>query len=410
MGTLRRNSPCSATLLVLQALRERAVRSAVALGACLAIIVSMASADARELWVPPGLVTSADTHSRIVALTFDDGPSRFTGRILAELNRYHVSATFFVTGKQVRSFSGVVRSEARAGNEIGNRTFDNRDLQSLSTPGIVAEMARSDAMIVHATHVTPDWFRPPYGDVDSRIVKIAASLGLRSVTWSVDPHDYENPGASAIVDDVLRSIQPGSIVILHDGGGNRRQTVAALPAIIQRLKLKGYRFATLDQLFGLAPLPACVPGSAREFGSSGYKVFAAHPIYRYWAALLCRGINLGPATSSEFPLKHGIVAQDFRYTGHRLKVSQGGHVTSQIVWSWAKRAFSTQHVPPLDGQPITRAWFARFFVGHTVGPALAQEKPVGTYVVQQFQSAWAIESSYGQVRWEKHVDLSRLRS
>jgi len=343
-----------------------------------------------------------------VALTFDDGPSLYTPQILAILERYRVPATFFLIGYNVVVFPQFVRDEVRAGEEIGNHTYNHVDLQSYSTPQVVAQLARNQAVIHRAAGVTPHWFRPPYMDVDSRIVGIAAALGLRTVTWSVDPRDWALPGVPYIVQTALNNIQPGSVVIMHDGGGNRSETVSALPTIIRDLKKSGYRFATLDELFGLAPMPPCVPGAPRFFARSGVRAQPSHAIYQTWASLLCKGTSIGPATSQEYSLGRGIVAQDFRTTAHRLELNvKNGHVRVLVVWSWAAAVFSARHVSPKFGQPLTHAWFNQYFQGHDWGPALHSAKRDGRFIVQQFLYGWALEWPDGIVQWMRHLHVPR---
>lgn len=360
--------------------------------------------------LPPGLVAAATPSSPVMALTFDDGPSAYTPLILSILQRFHIPATFFVVGEWVNVFPQYVRAEVRAGEEIGDHTWDHRDLQSLSTPNVVTELVRQSSAVRRVAGVTPHWFRPPYGDVDSRVIAIADSLGLKTVTWSIDPSDYQLPGVPAIVQNVLTYAQPGSIVIMHDGGGDRSETVAALPIIIKKLRALGYRFGTLDELFGLTPLPPCVPGAGRIFATAGVQPYPSHTIYRAWADLLCRGTNLGPATSPEFVARSHRLSQDFRRTGHRLEVLGTGQVKVLIEWSWAAEAFAARGVVPKYGRPITHSWFARFLAGVDWGPALKPQKHEGLYLAQQFQDGWAVESPTGAVHWRNSVDLKQLAS
>jgi peptidoglycan/xylan/chitin deacetylase (PgdA/CDA1 family) len=111
-------------------------------------------------------------------------------------------------------------------------------------------MAITSNRIKEATGFRPCLFRPPYGAYDSRVVSDARSLGMTTVNWDVDPTDWTTPGSEAIYQRVVSHVQPGSIVLMHDGGGNRSQTVAALPRIIQNLKGRGYHFSTVSQMLG----------------------------------------------------------------------------------------------------------------------------------------------------------------
>ena len=109
-------------------------------------------------------------------------------------------------------------------------------------------------MIHELSGYTPCVFRPPYGDYDSSVIRTARSLGLATVLWNVDPSDYTQPGTGAIKQRVLAEVQPGSIIISHDGGGPRGQTLAAYPSIIAALRARGYRIVTIPELLGFRPI------------------------------------------------------------------------------------------------------------------------------------------------------------
>lgn len=357
--------------------------------------------------VPPGLVASANTSARVVALTFDDGPSPYTPQILSVLHRFHAHATFFIVGLHVPQFPQYLRQEVRAGDQLGNHTYSHLDLETLSTPGIIAQLSKDQSIIRSKTGVTPHWFRPPYGDIDGRVIRTAASLGLRSIIWSVDPADYSLPGTQRIIDNVVSNVQPGSVVIMHDGGGDRSETVAALPTILQILRSRGYRFATLDQLFGLGPLGACVPNASHIFSRQGIRAHKHHPIYKAWARMLCRGFDLGPATSRERRHKDGTVTQDFRTTAHRLEWRPSSRsVRILIEWGWAASVFSKRHVAPRYGAPITHSWFSLYLSGHNRGAALHGQHRRHRRIVQRFKRGWAIQGPGNRVVWRHHLKRS----
>lgn len=231
-------------------------RAAIMVAFLLAVLLPSGAAGAttRPLAVP--VLTSSRTVHRLVALSFDDGPSPYTASILAILERYRVPATFFVVGARVADFPSVVRAEARAGDDIGNHTYTHANLTWLADRGVDEQLRATQDAVWRAAHVRPIWFRPPYGAVDQRVADDAWRLGLHTVKWSVDPRDWSEPGTQAIVARVLAGVRPGSIVILHDGGGYRGETVAALPVIIRSLRRRGYRFISLDTMFyPRLPLP-----------------------------------------------------------------------------------------------------------------------------------------------------------
>jgi peptidoglycan-N-acetylglucosamine deacetylase len=188
--------------------------------------------------------TNGSRRHRTVALTFDDGPSPYTHRVLRILRRFRVPATFFLIGQQVGPFRREARAELRAGEEIGNHSLRHSFLPSRG------DLARTNQVIRRATGFRPCLFRPPGGAVNSRVVGSALSLGMDTITWDVDPRDWSRPGTGAIVSRVLGAVRPGSIVLMHDGGGPRGETVAALPTILRVLRHRGYRFETVSALLG----------------------------------------------------------------------------------------------------------------------------------------------------------------
>jgi peptidoglycan/xylan/chitin deacetylase (PgdA/CDA1 family) len=186
---------------------------------------------------------------KAVALTFDDGPSpEYTPRILAALRRLHVKATFFVIGYLADEYRSLVRRERRAGMSVGNHSYNHPLVPAFDTlPQALLddEIAQGAASLRHAG-VTATLCRPPEGSFSGVVVRAAKALGERVVLWSVDPADWE-PGASTagIVAHVLSAVRPGSIVILHDGGGDRSATVAALPAIVKGIRARGLKLVRL---------------------------------------------------------------------------------------------------------------------------------------------------------------------
>jgi peptidoglycan-N-acetylglucosamine deacetylase len=188
-----------------------------------------------------------------VAIGFDDGPDPDTPAFVRMLERSHARATFFVIGRQVNStYRETMLHELRAGDVLGDHTFTHPDMTRTSDPR--GQLERTLAAIRAQTGYTPCVFRPPYGDVDASVVRIASSLGMATIGWNVDPSDYAQPGTAAIVRRVLAQVRPGSIVISHDGGGPRGQTLAAYPHIIAALHRRGYRVVTIPELLGFHPV------------------------------------------------------------------------------------------------------------------------------------------------------------
>ena len=194
--------------------------------------------------------TSLRTHGprdhKLVALTFDDGPWVDTSRFLDLLGREKVHATFFLIGRQVPGSAKLVRRMVRDGHMVGNHTWAHHG----GGRGR-GELPATNHAIQAATGLRPCLFRAPENDLGGGIIGAARAGGMLTVQWDVDTSDYRLPGAGAIAAHVLSHVRPGSIVLMHDGGGPRGQTLAALPSIIAGLRARGYRFATVPELLGL---------------------------------------------------------------------------------------------------------------------------------------------------------------
>ncbi len=190
---------------------------------------------------------------RAVAIGFDDGPAPDTPAFVTMLEREHVSATFFMIGRQVTStYREMILRELRNGDVPGDHTFTHPDLDT--SRNARGELQSTLSAIRTVSGYTPCVFRPPYGDADSSVVATARALGLATVLWDVDPRDWAEPGVRSIVHTVLAEVRPGSIIISHDGGGPRGQTLAAYPLILAALRARHYRIVTIPQLLGFRPV------------------------------------------------------------------------------------------------------------------------------------------------------------
>jgi len=188
-----------------------------------------------------------------VAIGFDDGPSPQTQAFVEMLEQSRARGTFFVIGSQLSTrYAAVLDRELRDGDAIGDHTFSHPDL--VRRGGATAQLQRTIGAVRALSGYTPCVFRPPYGSYDWAVVRDAGALGLATVLWNVDPADYSQPGVGAIVRRVLAQVQPGSIIVSHDGGGLRAQTLAAYPQIIRALRARGYRIVTVPQLLGFQPV------------------------------------------------------------------------------------------------------------------------------------------------------------
>ncbi len=201
-------------------------------------------------------VVGGTRRRRVIALTFDDGPGPYTEQIVRILARMHAAATFFVVGQQLGDFSAGLRDEIRHGFVVGDHTESHAWLIRLSASGQYAQIHDAAIRIERVGAPSPRLFRPPYGCYDAQTLAVLRRLHMLMVLWSIDPGDWRRPGTPAIVEHVLSASRPGGIVELHDGGGDRSETVAALPAIINGLRRRGYQLVTVPQLLSLdAPPP-----------------------------------------------------------------------------------------------------------------------------------------------------------
>ncbi|MYB42561.1 MAG: polysaccharide deacetylase family protein [Chloroflexi bacterium] len=182
-------------------------------------------------------------------LTFDDGPHpTWTPAVLDVLERYRVTATFFVLGQNVARYPTIIERMVEGGHEAENHTFDHIWLSKADREDIVAQVTSTDDALhaVAGTSVDPiECLRPPYAATNERAVRTAAELGKSIVLWSVDPQDWRRPGAEQIASHILANVRPGAIILMHDGGGERSQTVAALETVIEGLTGRGYAFEVI---------------------------------------------------------------------------------------------------------------------------------------------------------------------
>jgi len=202
---------------------------------------------------------------REVALTFDDGPGPYTPAVLSVLERLHVRATFFEIGAMLRYFGASTVRELRDGDVIGDHTQTHPEMATLSAH------AQHEQLFEQILHVEvldgprPILFRPPYGSYNATTMRQLRALHLMMVLWSVDTDDYLQPGVPVIVQRALAGARPGAILLMHDAGGTRTQTIAALPRIIEELRARGFHLVTVPELLRDDPPPPgqTLPSSLR---------------------------------------------------------------------------------------------------------------------------------------------------
>jgi peptidoglycan/xylan/chitin deacetylase (PgdA/CDA1 family) len=194
-------------------------------------------------------IKQVETARKVVALTFDDGPNPpHTEQLLKELEEKGVTATFFLIGKQVEAHPEMARRIAQAGHEIGGHSYDWETLTFRRRKTVETKLDQMDAAFADAGITNVVLFRPPNGLLSPGQGKIIEERRLRHVSADVVVGDWKRVDAETIRNRVLKKIRPGSIIVLHDGGGDRRATIEAVPQIINAAREQGYSFLALGAL------------------------------------------------------------------------------------------------------------------------------------------------------------------
>jgi peptidoglycan/xylan/chitin deacetylase (PgdA/CDA1 family) len=202
------------------------------------------------------LVRIAGRQHRELALMFDDGPGPYTPAIISILARERVPATFFEVGVMEKYFHTSTTEIAASGDAIGDHTYAHAPMERLSARDQRVELLGGATALTRYGAAFPRLFRPPYGLWNSATLTLLRRYRMLMVLWTVDTGDFRRPGVQAIVRATLSGARPGAIVLLHDGGGDRSETVAALPKIIKGLRARGYRLVTVPRLLLDNPPPA----------------------------------------------------------------------------------------------------------------------------------------------------------
>jgi len=190
-----------------------------------------------------GVYHHGDRNRKWIALTYDDGPSAYTLDVLNTFRKANARATFFMVGSLVGGRADTVRQILKQGSELANHSWSHE-----MNPG-ASSLSSTNAAIRKASGFTPCMFRPPYGSMGGSTLPAARSLGMGTIIWDIDTIDYRLPGAGTIASRALSGGR-GSIVLMHDGGGNRSQTVAATKNIVNTLKLRGFQLVTVSEILG----------------------------------------------------------------------------------------------------------------------------------------------------------------
>ena len=209
----------------------------------------------RTLAYTPGILVAGAQH-REVALTFDDGPGPYTQQLVSVLNQMNVPATFFEVGAGEQYFSAGTRDIVAGGYRIEDHTWSHPMMSQLSAADQRSQITSEAREITKFGAPYPRLFRPPYGAWNNETLRILKEKRMLMVMWTVDTADYRLPGSDSIINTVVGGAKPGAIMLMHDAGGNRAETIAALPKIITDLRAKGYKLVTVPKLILDNPPPA----------------------------------------------------------------------------------------------------------------------------------------------------------
>ena len=200
-------------------------------------------------------VTSGGGHRKEIALTFDDGPGPYTPQVLRVLRHFQVHATFFEVGFMERWFHSSTAKAIQEGHAVGDHTESHPKMASLRRAAQRSQIESQEQWLSRLNLPRSRLFRPPYGSSNATTFSLLKKNRMLMVLWSVDSQDYRQPGTRAIVQRVMTGVKPGAIILMHDAGGARSQTVAALPTIIRRLRRRHYKLVTVPQLMLDDPPP-----------------------------------------------------------------------------------------------------------------------------------------------------------
>ncbi|MDC7729810.1 MULTISPECIES: polysaccharide deacetylase family protein [Bacillus cereus group] len=212
--------------------------------------------DSRKEYEKTGkVIWEVNTKEKIVALTFDDGPHLiFTPQILDLLAKYNAKATFFVAGNKVKRFPAILIREVKEGHEIANHTYNHIYNKNITAAKLTSELNRTDKVIKQITGYKPTLYRPVGGLHNDLIINTAIQNGKLVILWSwhQDPQDWRSPAASQISKHIIKGVQLGNIILLHDWNGSEfsqtSQTVEALESILIHLKNNGYTCVTVSEM------------------------------------------------------------------------------------------------------------------------------------------------------------------
>lgn len=183
-----------------------------------------------------------DIEKKVIALTFDDGPSKYTKKIIDLLNKYEANATFFILGNKVEIYEGTLKYLLDSGNEIGNHSLNHKWLTHVSEDELLNQVNTTQEIIKNTLNYTPKLFRPTYGDVNKTIRE---KINMDIILWNIDTLDWKYRNGNKIYEKAIKQIEDGKIILMHD---TYEYTYKALEKLIPKLKEQGYQFVTVSEL------------------------------------------------------------------------------------------------------------------------------------------------------------------
>lgn len=256
--------------------KKRRARIIIGVAACLTMCLTVAGICIffdEAVLVRKGTVYRVPNGDKLIALTFDDGPSaQWTSQILKQLEIAGVHATFFMLGQHAEKYPEVARAVASGGHEIGNHSYDHRVLLYYGPSELEEEILNAEKAIEAATSKKTHYFRPPKAWLTASDKTRIHALGYETVLWSLNSKDWVTWDEKYIAAHIERHIQPGDIILFHDSGGvfateggDRHETVETIPRLVKALKQRGYTFVTVSEL--LANASRTEPGTDEVAGT-----------------------------------------------------------------------------------------------------------------------------------------------
>ncbi|MFM6189962.1 polysaccharide deacetylase family protein [Planktothrix sp.] len=194
---------------------------------------------------------SPRNQEKVIALTFDDGPWLETLKVLEVLEQFDIKATFFILGRNLLLYPEIIQKVVQSGHAVGNHTWSH-PYEKMEPLKAKSEVENTSAKLQLMTGLKTRLFRPPGGILDNGTAEYARSKNYAIIMWSIDTKDYQQAPAEILANRVLTQARPGDIVLMHDGGGNRFQTIESLKIMIPELQKQRYRFVTVPELLTLS--------------------------------------------------------------------------------------------------------------------------------------------------------------